>query len=504
MTDSAATQAADLEQRCVNTIRFLAVDAVQKANSGHPGLPMGMAPVAYVLWTRHLRYDPADPRLARPRPLRALRRARQRAALRDAAPDRLRRSRWTTSSSSGSGAAARRATPSTASRPASRRPPARSARASATPWAWRSPRPSWRPRSTATGHTIVDHRTYVIASDGDLMEGVSSEAASLAGHLGLGKLIVLYDDNHISLDGSTRAGLHRGRRRALRRLRLAHAARDRRQRRRRAVDAAIAAAKAESGRPSLIAVRSHIGYGSPNKQDTAQGARLAAGRWTRSKLTKENLGWPLEPDFSRAGRRARVLLRGRRSTAATSHAQWDAALRRLARSHRRPRRQPGTAPTGGDLAPGWEAAMPVFTPEGGDVATRSASGAVMNARRAVRAHASAAARRTSRRSNETSSRAPATSRRGPTPSATSGSACASTPWARACNGMALHGGVIPVRRYLLRLHRLPPPVHPAGRAHGRPRQVRLHPRQRGRWRGRAHAPAHRAPRHPARDTGLHR
>ena len=239
---------AKLDQHCIDTLRFLSVDMVQKANSGHPGLPLGAAPMAYVLWTRFLKHNPAQSALARPRPLRALGRARLGAALQPAAPDRLRRSRSTTSSSSANGAARRRAIRSAATRRASRSRPGRSARASPTPSAWRSPRRTWRRATTAPGHDVVDHHTYALVSDGDLMEGVASEAASLAGHLQLGKLICLYDDNSVTLSAGTDIDLHRGSR--------AGASRPTAGRRSAvddgndlaAIDAALAAARAETAR----------------------------------------------------------------------------------------------------------------------------------------------------------------------------------------------------------------------------------------------------------------
>ena len=176
-----------LDELCVNTIRTLSMDAVQKANSGHPGTPMALAPIAYVLYTRVMRHAPERPGLAGPRPLRALLRPRVDAPLLDAATSRATASRSTTSRTSASSARRAPATPSTATRRASRPPPARSARASRPRSAWRSPSACSPRASTATATTIVDHYTYVIASDGDLEEGIASEASSLAGHLGLGQ-----------------------------------------------------------------------------------------------------------------------------------------------------------------------------------------------------------------------------------------------------------------------------------------------------------------------------
>ena len=216
----------DIDQLCINTIRTLSIDAIQKANSGHPGTPMALAPVAYTLWQRFLRFDPADPiwpnrdrfvlsaghasmllysllllagvqavdpdyEVAR----RAGRLARRHRKL---PPARLARAR---------------ATPSTAGPPASRRPPARSARASRPRSGWRSPRSGRAPRY---GAELFDFDVYAIAGDGCLMEGVSHEAASLAGHLKLDNLCWIYDNNHITIDGNTAPRLRRRRRRPLR------------------------------------------------------------------------------------------------------------------------------------------------------------------------------------------------------------------------------------------------------------------------------------------------
>ena len=166
-----------------NAIRALAMDAVEAAKSGHPGMPMGMAEIAVALWSRHLRHNPAQPALARSRSLRAVERPRLDAAVRAAASDRLRPADRRAPALPP--AAFEDAGPSreSASRRASRRRPARSARASPTRSAWRSPRALLASEFNRPGHTIVDHRTYVFVGDGCLMEGISHEACSLAGTL---------------------------------------------------------------------------------------------------------------------------------------------------------------------------------------------------------------------------------------------------------------------------------------------------------------------------------
>ena len=203
------------------------MDAVEQPSPATPARPWRWRP-----WpTCSGPVPPAQPRqsgLARPRPVRPLLRPRLDAAVCPAPPDGIRPAARR-AARSGSGARGRRAIPSADTRPASRPPPGRSARASATPSAWRSPSDS--SPSASTGRApIVDHRTWAFVSDGDLMEGVASEAASLAGHLRLGKLTLIYDDNHITIDGDTALSFSEDVGRALRGLRLARAAGRRRQR----------------------------------------------------------------------------------------------------------------------------------------------------------------------------------------------------------------------------------------------------------------------------------
>ena len=230
---SPEASAQTLEERCINTIRFLAVDAVQKANSGHPGMPMGAAAVAYTLCTRHLRFDPADP--AWPDRDRFVLSAGHgsHAALLAAAPDRLRPDARRPQARSASGAAGRPATPSTAHTAGveTTTGPLGQGFANAVGMAV-AERFLGAHASTATGRPSIDHFTYVLAGDGDMMEGISSEAASLAGHLGLGKLDRPLRRQPHHHRRHHRPRLHRGRRRALRGLRLARADGRRRQRRR--------------------------------------------------------------------------------------------------------------------------------------------------------------------------------------------------------------------------------------------------------------------------------
>ena len=365
-----------LEQRCIDTIRFLAVDAVQRAKSGHPGTPMGAAPMAHVLFTRHLRFNPHGPRLAGPRPLRAVGRSRQHAAVLAAAPDRLR-----PDDRRPQGLPPARQQDAGASRVrlhARRRDHHRTARPGlrATRSAWPSPRRISRATFNDAAHVVVDHRTYVIASDGDLMEGVSSEASSLAGHLGLGKLIVLYDDNHISIDGSTDLAFTEDRCAALRGLRLARAVRRRRQRprgHRRRADGGRG-----RGGPAVVHRRAH-----PHRlrlaQQAGHGERARrAARRGRGEADQGEPGLAARAGVLRARRGLRVL-RARwrtrapssRTSGARAFAAWKAAdPARAARWETAWARE---------LPEGWDDDLPVFEPSPTAPATRAASGKALEA-----------------------------------------------------------------------------------------------------------------------------
>jgi len=255
-----------LDNLCINTIRFLSVDAVEKAGSGHPGLPMGAAPMAYVLWTRFLRHNPANPHwFNRDRfvlsaghgsmllysllhltgydlPLEQIKQFRQWGSKCPGHPERgMTPGVETTTGPLGQGFA--------------------------NGVGMAIAEDYLAERFNRPGHQIVNHYTYALVSDGDLMEGVSSEAASLAGHLKLGKLICLYDDNHITLSASTHITFTEDRARRFEAYGW-HTQTVENGNDLEAIDRALRAAQAERERPSLILVRTHIGYGSPHKQDT--------------------------------------------------------------------------------------------------------------------------------------------------------------------------------------------------------------------------------------------
>src|SRR4029453_3285709 len=305
----------DLDQLAINTIRFLAADAVQQANSGHPGLPMGAAPMAYVLWTRHLKHAPSNPRWPdRDRfvlsaghgsmllyallhltgydlPLGEIRAFRQWGSRTPGHPEHdLTPGGEATTGPLGQGLSNSVGLAIAEAHLAA--------------------------RYNRPGHTVIEHHTWVLASDGDLMEGVASEACSLAGHLGLGKLNVLYDQNHISLSGPTPLPFTEdgGARFAAYGWHVQHVADGNDLA---AVDTALACARAVTTQPSLIVVRTIIGYGAPHKQNTFEahgsplgpdevGAPHKKNRFGapgsplgRDELrpAKETLGWPPEPMF---------------------------------------------------------------------------------------------------------------------------------------------------------------------------------------------------------------
>ncbi|MGE5820545.1 MAG: transketolase, partial [Deltaproteobacteria bacterium] len=283
-----------IDQLCINTIRMLSVDAVEKANSGHPGAPMGLAPAAYLLWTRFLKFNPRNP--AWPDRDRFVLSAGHASMLLysmlhltgyDVPLEQIKQFRqW---GSRTAGHPERELTPGVETTTGPLGQGFGNGVGMAIAEAYLAARYN-RP-----GHEIIDHFTYAIVSDGDLMEGVAAEAASLAGHLKLGKLIYLYDDNRISLAASTDLTFSE----------------DRAQRFEAygwhteivvdgndlvAMDRALRRARSEAARPSLVLMRTHIGFGSPGKQDSFEAHGSPLGR-EEVKLTKKNLGWPEEPAF---------------------------------------------------------------------------------------------------------------------------------------------------------------------------------------------------------------
>jgi transketolase len=358
----------NLDQRCINALRVLAMDAVQKANSGHPGMPMGMANAAYVLWTRHLRHNPRNPEwpdrdrfvlsaghgsmllysllhlTGYPMFMEDLKQFRQWESKTPGHPEyEIDVGIETTTGPLGQGFANGIGMAIVAKHLAA--------------------------LFNRKDFPIFDHTIYAIVSDGDLMEGISHEAASLAGHLGLDNVIYLYDDNDISIEGCTDVTFTED-----------VAARfeaygwhvqtvdghdvD-------AVDAAIRTAQATAGQPHLIVCQTHIAYGSPNMQDDAHAHGAPLGE-EEVRLTKEALDWPSQEPFFvpdevishyrlavPQGERAEAQWREMLTEYEAAYPEAAAELQRRLR---------------GELPPGWADAIPTFEPGSGVVATRVASG----------------------------------------------------------------------------------------------------------------------------------
>jgi transketolase len=363
-----------IDQLCINAIRTLSIDAVQKANSGHPGAPMGLAPAAYVLWTRFLKHNPKNPNWSdRDRfvlsaghgsmliysmlhltgydlPLEQIQQFRQWGSRTPGHPERGHTPGVETTTGplgqgfgNGVGMGIAEAYLSA--------------------------------RYNRPGFDIVDHFTYAIVSDGDLMEGVAAEAASLAGHLKLGKLIYLYDNNRISLAGAADLSFTED---CAKRFEAYgwHTVTVEDGNDIAAIERALGAARRERSRPSLVLLRTHIGYGSPGKQDSfeAHGSPLGAAE---VKLTKEKLGWPVEPAFYLPDD-ALAHFREAVSRGGKVEADWQDLFSRYRQKY------PEFAAEfeqimSGRLPAGWETAIPSFAADPKGIATRAASGKILTA-----------------------------------------------------------------------------------------------------------------------------
>src|SRR5687768_948306 len=294
MTASAAPSST-IETLAINAVRVLAMDAVQAANSGHPGTPMALAPLGYVLWTRHLRHDPADPEW--PNRDRFVLSAGHASMFLysllyltgyEVTLDDIRNFRQWESRTPGHPEYGHTPGVETTTGPLGQGVGNAVGMAVA--------EAHLAAVFNREGHEIIDHHTYFVASDGDIMEGVSHEAASFAGHLKLGKLIGFYDDNRITIEGDTDLTFSDDTQKRFESygwkvLRVADV------NDLEALDRAITEAKTRTEKPTLIIVRTHIAYGSPNKVDTAESHGSPLGE-EEIKLTKQALGWPsLEPFF---------------------------------------------------------------------------------------------------------------------------------------------------------------------------------------------------------------
>ncbi len=366
MTDS-------LHQQCIDTLRFLSVDMVQKANSGHPGLPLGAAPMAYVLWTRQLKHHPANPSWA-DRDRFVLSAGHGSALLYsllhvtgyDLSLEDIKQFRqW---GSKAPGHPERGHTPGVEVTTG----PLGQGMANAVGMAIGEAHLA--ARYNRDGHTIIDHHTWALVSDGDLMEGVASEAASLAGHLQLGKLVCLYDDNQVTLAAGADITFSedRGKRFAAYGWQTIHVddGNDIA-----AIGAALDAARADTSRPSLILVRTHLGFGSP-EQDSfkAHGSPLGPDD---VKKTKQKLGWPTDPDFilpeAALAHFRKALERG-----AQQEAEWNGRLDAYSKAFPDLGKELQSR-LRGELPRGWDADIPIFAADRKGMATRVAGGKVMNA-----------------------------------------------------------------------------------------------------------------------------
>ena len=371
-TRRAAADGKSLDRLCADTLRMLAADCVQKANSGHPGMPMGMADAAYVLWTRVLKHNPANP--GWPDRDRFILSAGHGSMLLygllhltgyDLALDELKNFRQWGSRTPGH--------PEYGLTPGVEFTGGPLGQGFAAGVGMALAERLLAQRFNRPNLPIVDHFTYAIVSDGDLMEGISQEAASLAGHLGLGKIIYLYDDNKITIDGPTDLAFTEDAQARFRALKWHvqqvdghdHAA----------VEAAIRAAREETEKPSLIACRTHIGFGSPNKQDTSGVHGSPLGE-EELRLTKENLGWPKEPSCHIPDEALTVFSTAREQGAAREQ-QWREHLSRYADANRDLAAEFDRV-TMGKLPQGWQDALPSFKAGEKPMATRAASGSVLN------------------------------------------------------------------------------------------------------------------------------
>jgi transketolase len=362
-----------IDQRCIDTLRFLAVDMVQKADSGHPGLPLGAAPMAYVLWQRFLRHNPRNPGWSdRDRFVlsaghgSALLYALLHMAGYDLSLDDIKQFRqW---GSRTPGHPERGHTPGVEVTTG----PLGQGMANAVGLALAEAQLA--ARYNRPGFDIVDHRTWALVSDGDLMEGVTAEAVSLAGHLRLGKLNCLYDDNYVTLAAGTDITFSEDRGARFEACGW-HVQRVADGNDIDAIASALQVARDETGKPSLVIVRTHIGYGSP-EQDSYKAHGSPLGEEGVRK-TKQNLGWPLEPDFlvpdDALAHMRKAVARG-----ADSEDDWNTRFSAYAHAHRELAAELERS-LHGALPDGWDADIPVFPTDATGIATREASGKVMNA-----------------------------------------------------------------------------------------------------------------------------
>ena len=362
-----------IDDTCINTIRTLSMDAVQAANSGHPGAPMGLAAAAYVLWTRVLKHNPTNPAWA----------DRDRFVLSaghasmllysllyltgyDVSLEEIKNFRQWGSKTPGH--------PEYGHTPGVETTTGPLGQGFANAVGMAMTESHLAALFNRANQKIVDHHTYVMCGDGDLMEGVSSEAASLAGHLGLGKLICIYDDNKISIEGGTDLAFTENVAARFKAYRW-HVLRVNDGNDLPAIQKALEEARAETGKPSLIVMRTHIAYGSPNRQDTAAAHGAPLGE-DEIRLTKQNLGWPSVEKFYVPDK---VLNAFRKSVdkGKKAEAAWQKKYIAYAKKQPELAKEWEAALTGKPWQR-WDAGVPSFK-GAKPIATRAASGQVLNA-----------------------------------------------------------------------------------------------------------------------------
>jgi len=374
MTDGGSANPKTLDTLCINTIRTLSMDAVQKANSGHPGAPMGLAAAAYVLWTTFLKHNPANPQW--PNRDRFVLSGGHASMLLysllhltgyDVSLDDLKNFRQWGSKTPGH--------PEYGHTPGVETTTGPLGQGFANAVGMAMAERHLAARFNRPDAEIIDHYTYVMCGDGDLMEGLSAEAASLAGHLGLGRLIVIYDDNGISIEGKTGITFTEDVR-----LRFEachwHVQKVDDGNDLKAIAAALDAARKESQRPSIIMLKTQIAYGSPNKAGSADAHGAPLGK-EEVCLTKKCLGCPEDAEFcvpdGALNRFRQALEKG-----SDAEAAWQ-GLMDAYRSRHQDLAEALDRALEGRLVEGWDAGVPDFKPEEGPLATRAASGMVLNA-----------------------------------------------------------------------------------------------------------------------------
>ena len=360
-----------LDQLCINTIRTLSIDAVQKAKSGHPGMPMGAAPMVYILWTKHLNHNPANPHWHN----------RDRFVLSgghgsvllysllhltgyNLSIEDIKNFRQLESKTPGHPEYGLTDGVETTTGPLGQGFTNGVGMAIAQKYL--------AARYNKPGFKIIDYHIFATLGDGDLMEGITAEAASLAGHLKLGNLIYLYDDNHISIDGPTDLSFTEDRAKRFEAYGW-HVQKVKDGNDLKAIDMAIKIAKKESQRPSIIMVRTHIGYGSPNKQDTSEVHGAPLGE-EEVKLTKKNYGWDPDKQFFVP---EKVLTKFRKSIelGKKKEAKWNEKYAEYKKKYLELATELENIRQG-NFGEEWKKALPVFTEA---MATREASGKVLNA-----------------------------------------------------------------------------------------------------------------------------